>query len=69
MLLSRLGHACVRLQQDGMTLVIDPGAFSAPDALDGADVVLVTHEHVDHVVRDRLQAALTPMPTRRWANS
>ncbi len=69
MLLSRLGHACVRLQQDGMTLVIDPGAFSAPDALDGADVVLVTHEHVDHVVRDRLQAALTDRPELRvWTN-
>lgn len=30
-------------------LVIDPGAFSERSALDGADAVLVTHEHIDHL--------------------
>src|SRR6266487_498206 len=33
MRLTKLGHACVRLDKDGAVLVIDPGAFSDPDAL------------------------------------
>ena len=49
---TKLGHACVRLEKDGGVMVIDPGAFSGDDALAGADVVLVTHEHFDHVVPD-----------------
>jgi hypothetical protein len=42
MRLRKLGHACERLEQAGVTLVIDPGSFSAPDALDGANAVLIT---------------------------
>jgi L-ascorbate metabolism protein UlaG (beta-lactamase superfamily) len=68
MQLTKLGHACVRLEKDGGVLVIDPGAFSGDAALDGADAVLVTHEHFDHVVPDSLRAALTARPGLRvWA--
>ena len=65
---TKLGHACVRLEKDGGVLVIDPGAFSGDTALDGADAVLVTHEHFDHVVPDSLRAALAGNPGLRvWA--
>ena len=68
MRLTKLGHACVRLEKDGEVLVIDPGAFSGDHALDGADAVLVTHEHFDHVVPDALRAALAGRPgLRLWA--
>ncbi|MFC5179950.1 MBL fold metallo-hydrolase [Actinomadura harenae] len=63
MRLTKLGHACVRLQKDDRTLVIDPGALTPEtDALDGADAVLVTHEHFDHFVPDRLRAAMAADP-------
>ena len=63
-----LGHSCVRLEKDGARLVIDPGAWSATDALEGAAGVLVTHEHVDHVVPDQLRAALVGRPELEvWA--
>jgi L-ascorbate metabolism protein UlaG (beta-lactamase superfamily) len=65
MRLTHLGHACVRLEDGGRTLVIDPGGFSAPDALDGADAVLVTHEHPDHVVPMRLAEAAAANPDLR----
>jgi L-ascorbate metabolism protein UlaG (beta-lactamase superfamily) len=66
--LTLLGHACVRLDKDGSRLVIDPGVFSADDALEGADAVLITHEHVDHVVPDALRAALAGRPDLEvWA--
>ena len=69
MRLTHLGHACVRLEEGGRTLVIDPGGFSAPDALDGADAVLVTHEHADHVVPMRLAEATAANPDLRvWTN-
>jgi L-ascorbate metabolism protein UlaG (beta-lactamase superfamily) len=68
MRLTKLGHACVHLQKDGGVLVIDPGSFSGDGALDGADAVLVTHEHFDHVVPDALRAALAGNPGLRvWA--
>lgn len=66
--LTRLGHACVRLEKPGARLVIDPGSFSAPDAVDGADAVLVTHEHGDHVVPAALRGALAARPALEvWA--
>jgi L-ascorbate metabolism protein UlaG (beta-lactamase superfamily) len=52
------GHACVVLSDGDRRLVIDPGAFTEPSALDGATAVLITHEHPDHFVPDRLRAAM-----------
>ncbi|MGW6460859.1 MBL fold metallo-hydrolase [Streptomyces sp. NPDC055078] len=58
MRLTKKKHSCVRLEKGGATLVIDPGAFSEEDAAVGADVVLVTHEHIDHFDEGRVRAAL-----------
>jgi len=67
---TKLGHSCVRLEKDGATLVIDPGIFSdAAAALRGANAVLVTHEHADHLDADPIRAALTADPSLTlWAN-
>ncbi|MFJ3821892.1 MBL fold metallo-hydrolase [Streptomyces nodosus] len=58
MKLTKKSHACIRLEKDGRTLVIDPGAFSEQDAAVGADAILVTHEHPDHFDEGRLRAGL-----------
>ncbi|MGW7416937.1 MBL fold metallo-hydrolase [Streptomyces sp. NPDC054863] len=60
--LTKKSHACVRLEKDGRTLVLDPGAFSEADAALGADAILVTHEHPDHFSEDHLRAALEANP-------
>lgn len=57
MRLTKMGHACVRLEKDGRMLVIDPGTLTEPEALAGADAVLITHEHPDHVDGARIAAA------------
>jgi L-ascorbate metabolism protein UlaG (beta-lactamase superfamily) len=70
MRLTKLGHACVRLEKDGEVLVIDPGGWSGGGALDGASAVLVTHEHPDHVVPDALRAAMNADPgLQLWTNT
>ncbi|MFF0484211.1 MBL fold metallo-hydrolase [Streptomyces sp. NPDC004435] len=62
MKLTKKSHACVRLEKDGRTLVLDPGAFTEQDAALGADALLVTHEHPDHFDEGRLRAALDADP-------
>lgn len=67
---TKLGHSCWRVETGGTTVVIDPGSFSDPDALEGADAVLVTHEHADHVVPDRLvEAARANRDLEVWTNA
>lgn len=67
--LTKHGHACVAISDGDRRIVVDPGAFTDPAALDGASAVLVTHEHPDHFQPDRLQAALAADPALEvWTN-
>lgn len=61
MRITKYTHACVRLEHEGRVLVIDPGVWSEPEALAGADAVLVTHEHADHVDVLRLAGLGVPV--------
>jgi L-ascorbate metabolism protein UlaG (beta-lactamase superfamily) len=61
MRITKFTHACVRLEHDGGVLVIDPGIWAEPAALAGADAVLVTHEHMDHVDVMRLAGVGLPV--------
>lgn len=63
MRITKLGHSCVRIEHDGRTLVLDPGGFTDPGATDGADAVLITHEHPDHYLADHLRACDAPVFT------
>ncbi|GAB3816230.1 MBL fold metallo-hydrolase [Micromonospora zhanjiangensis] len=63
MRLTKYGHACVRVEHDGGVLVIDPGMFTEPAALDGVDAVLITHEHADHLDVGALADALARRPS------
>lgn len=63
MRITKLGHACVRLEHEGTTVVLDPGVFTEPAAVADVDAVLVTHEHPDHYLPDHLRATDAPVFT------
>jgi L-ascorbate metabolism protein UlaG (beta-lactamase superfamily) len=63
MRITKFGHACVRIEYDGNVVVVDPGVFTDPEAVDGADAVLITHEHPDHYDPERLRATDAPIFT------
>jgi L-ascorbate metabolism protein UlaG (beta-lactamase superfamily) len=63
MRITKFGHACVRIEHDGVTVVLDPGVFTDAEAVDGADAVLVTHEHPDHYLPDHLRRTDAPIWT------
>lgn len=69
MQLTKFTHSCVRLDDGDRALVIDPGGFSEVEAaLDGADGVLITHEHPDHLDVAKVRAALqADSRLRLWA--
>lgn len=56
-------HACLRLERDGKTLIIDPGNFTLPLAdVRGLVAIVVTHEHPDHWTPDHLDRLLALAP-------
>jgi L-ascorbate metabolism protein UlaG (beta-lactamase superfamily) len=63
MRLIKHGHACVRLEVDEQSVVVDPGAFTAAGVAEGATAVLVTHEHPDHWTPEQLRATDAPIFT------
>jgi L-ascorbate metabolism protein UlaG (beta-lactamase superfamily) len=63
MRITKLGHSCVRLEHDGTVVVVDPGMFTEAGATDGADAVVITHEHPDHYLPDHLRATDAPVFT------
>jgi L-ascorbate metabolism protein UlaG (beta-lactamase superfamily) len=62
MRITKFTHACIRVERNGAVLVIDPGGFTEPEALEDADAVLITHEHFDHLDVDKLAAARSRWP-------
>jgi L-ascorbate metabolism protein UlaG (beta-lactamase superfamily) len=62
-LISHLGHSTVRLELAGRSILIDPGNFStAWHGLTGLDLIVVTHQHLDHIDPIRLPALLAANP-------
>ncbi|WP_148613645.1 MBL fold metallo-hydrolase [Nocardioides rubriscoriae] len=63
MRITKFGHACVRVDHAGIRVVLDPGSFTGREAVEGADVVLITHQHADHYDADHLRATSAQIHT------
>lgn len=64
MYLTHLGHACVLVETGrGARILLDPGTYSEGfEGVRDLDAVLITHQHPDHVDRDRLPDLLAANP-------
>lgn len=66
MKVTKLGHCCLVVEIGGMKVMTDPGGFTADvNAVAGVDVVLITHEHGDHVHVDSLKEIVKLNPNVR----
>jgi len=66
MRIAHLGHSCLLIDIGGQRVLIDPGGFS-PGIVDvtGISLILVTHQHADHIDLQRLPAILETNPQAR----
>lgn len=63
MKIKKIGHCCLLIQTNNITILTDPGAFSTDqDLITGIDIVLITHEHADHFHIDSLKKILKNNP-------
>lgn len=63
MQITKLGHCCLLIEEQGVRILTDPGNYSqAQNEVEGLDVVLITHEHQDHLHLDSLKIILRHNP-------
>jgi L-ascorbate metabolism protein UlaG (beta-lactamase superfamily) len=63
MRLTKYGHSCLLVEQGAARMLLDPGTLSGGfEALEGLTAVLVTHQHADHLDRERLRGLLDRNP-------
>ncbi len=66
MTIKKIGHCCLVIKKNNLTILTDPGNFSvAQNTLTGIDIVLITHEHADHLHTDSLKEVLKNNPQAR----
>lgn len=59
MKITKFGHCCLLIEENGVRILTDPGTYSTQqDEAENIDFVLITHEHADHFHIDSLKALL-----------
>lgn len=67
MQITKIGHCCVRIELDGVRIITDPGMWTREVHVHerDIDVILITHEHGDHMHIDSLKELLVHNPEAR----
>ena len=64
MKITKLGHCCLLIEENSLRILTDPGNYTVEQqsAVQGIDIVLITHEHQDHIHIDSLKTVLVNNP-------
>ncbi|MEK7508194.1 MAG: MBL fold metallo-hydrolase [Patescibacteria group bacterium] len=63
MVIKKLGHCCMVIEENGLRILTDPGTYSTLQSEEkNVDVILITHEHADHYHVDSVRAILKNNP-------
>lgn len=66
MKVTKFGHCCLLIEENGLRILTDPGSYStAQNEVKDVDVVLITHEHADHLHVESLKTVLANNPNAR----
>lgn len=61
--ITKIGHCCLLIKLENLTILTDPGKFSdEQNGITGVDIVLITHEHGDHLHTESLETVLQNNP-------
>ncbi|HSX24738.1 MAG TPA: MBL fold metallo-hydrolase [Candidatus Andersenbacteria bacterium] len=61
--ITKIGHCCFYIKENGVGILTDPGAWSTgQNSLSGIDIILITHEHADHFHTDSIKEVLKNNP-------
>jgi L-ascorbate metabolism protein UlaG (beta-lactamase superfamily) len=63
MKITKLGHCCLLIKENGLRILTDPGAWTeSQNNLTNIHVILITHEHADHFHIPSIQMVLKNNP-------
>lgn len=63
MTITKYGQCCLLIEVEGKRILTDPGKFtSAQNELSNIDLILITHEHSDHLHSESLHATMANNP-------
>ncbi len=63
MKITKFGQCCLLIEVNGKRVLTDPGRFSvSQNTVTDIDLILITHEHADHIHSASLQAILANNP-------
>lgn len=66
MFITKLGHCCLLIEENGIRILTDPGNQSTlQDEVKNIHIILITHEHPDHFHTESLRVVLTNNPTAK----
>jgi L-ascorbate metabolism protein UlaG (beta-lactamase superfamily) len=64
MIITKIGHCCLLVEVAGKRILTDPGKFTtSQNSLRDLDIILITHEHGDHLHTDSLVEIIRHNPT------